>query len=582
MAEAELRLLRLTWRRFLWAVQTLLASDRAQRAITYASLLAVGILLINALNVLNSFVGRDFMSAIQARDFTVFWQKALLYALVFILSTIAATLFRFLEERLGLLWREQLTWHFIDNYLQNRTYLLMGSNGVANPDQRITEDVRAFTTTTLSFLLLIANALITVFSFSGVLLSISPLLFAVAITYAALGSLVTALLGRPLIRLNYAQLDLEANLRSDLIHLRENADSIALGRREGRFRTRLHGRLQDVITNLRRIIAVNRNLSFFTNGYNYFIQLVPVLVIAPMFMRGEVEFGVVTQSMMAFSTLMGAFSLIVTQFQSISAFTAVTTRIHLLSEAMENTVSSTPSQISIEQTDGEVEYLNLTLQSLDCRRTLLRSLNLFLPRSAQLVVTASDELQMLALFRATANLWPCGQGIIRRPGIEDVLFLPERPYWPPGLLRNALLRSGRELTTSDREILAVLDALGLSKTLERVGGLNAERDWNAALSIGEQQLFSIARLTLAKPRIVFLDRPGSSLPLHAISGALDLFRERHISVVLMSTNGETSLAFDFFLDIHPDGSWTTGPHRPEYYLEQPSSLQTPPALEQNL
>ncbi|MCS7009485.1 MAG: ABC transporter transmembrane domain-containing protein, partial [Chthoniobacterales bacterium] len=345
MAEAEIRLLRLTWRRFLWAVRNLLSSDRANRAVTFASLLAVGILLINALNVLNSFVGRDFMSAIQARDFTVFWQKAFLYALVFILSTLAATLFRFFEERLGLLWREQLTWYFIDNYLQNRTYLLMGAEGVANPDQRITEDVRAFTSTTLSFVLMFCNAFITVISFSGVLWSISPLLFAVAITYAAMGSLITALLGRPLIRLNYAQLDLEANLRSDLIHLRENADSIALARREGRFRTRLHGRLQDVVNNLRRIIAVNRNLSFFTNGYNYFIQLVPVLVIAPMFMRGEVEFGVVTQSMMAFSTLMGAFSLIVTQFQSISAFTAVTTRIHLLSEAMEKTVASAPLDI---------------------------------------------------------------------------------------------------------------------------------------------------------------------------------------------------------------------------------------------
>ena len=132
------------------------------------------------------------------------------------------------------------------------------------------------------------------------------------------------LLGKPLIRINYNQLDMEANFRADLIHVRENAESIALLHREGRFKVRLKSRLEALADNFRRLIRVNRNLGFFTNGYNYFIQLIPALIIAPLFISGRVEFGVITQSTMAFATLLGAFSLIVTQFQSISAFTAVT------------------------------------------------------------------------------------------------------------------------------------------------------------------------------------------------------------------------------------------------------------------
>ena len=117
------------------------------------------------------------------------------------------------------------------------------------------------------------------------------------------GSVLTIYLGKPLIRLNYNQLDMEANFRSDLIHVRENSESIAMAHREGRFKARLNRRLDALTANFRRLIRINRNLGFFTNGYNYFIQIIPALIIAPMFIAGTKEFGVITQSTMAFATL---------------------------------------------------------------------------------------------------------------------------------------------------------------------------------------------------------------------------------------------------------------------------------------
>ena len=178
------------------------------------------------------------------------------------------------------------------------------------------------------------NGSFTVIAFSGVLWSISPELFVVSVCYAATGSYLTIRFGRSLIRLNYDQLDKEANFRSSLIYLRANAESVALSRREGHLLHLGLKNLDDLVQNFLRIITINRNVNFFTTGYNWLIQIIPALIVAPLFIQGKVEFGVITQSAIAFTQLLGAFSLIVTQFQSISSYTAVLARLSSLSEAI--------------------------------------------------------------------------------------------------------------------------------------------------------------------------------------------------------------------------------------------------------
>ena len=226
--------------RFVAAVRDLLTSEVRGKAIRMLVLLLVFALSVNGLNVVNSYVGRDFMTAIADRDMAGFVKFAALYVGVFAATTAVAVLYRFTEERLGLLWRSWLTRRVATRYLERHTYLhLKGSVEVDNPDQRITEDVRAFTVTTLSFTLILLNAVLAVVSFSGVLWTISPLLFGVAVGYAALGSLLTVLLGRRLIGLNYTQSGREADFRAALIHVRENAESVALSRGEARLTERL-------------------------------------------------------------------------------------------------------------------------------------------------------------------------------------------------------------------------------------------------------------------------------------------------------------------------------------------------------
>lgn len=558
----DLRLTRETLRRFARALRRFASSEVGGKAVAMLVLLIAFLLAISALNVVNSYVGRDFMTSIAHRDTAGFIHHAIRYFLVFALSTVAAVVYRFIEERLGLMWREWTTRQLVHGYLRHRAYhRLHVERPIANPDQRIADDVRAFTTNTLSLVLMLLNGTITVVAFAGVLWTISPQLFFVGVGYAAIGSFVTIVLGRRLIGLNYAQSDHEADFRTDLIHVRENAESVAIMHRERRLEARILRRLTALTDNLRRIIAVNRNLGFFTTGYNYSIQMIPALVVAPLFIRGEVEFGVITQATMAFSQLLGAFSLIVTQFQSISSYAAVAARINSLSEALEDTPAVTGRTIDVMQDHGRIAYESLTLRSPRDGRVLIHELDLSVPAGMRLLVHASDDTAKVALLRATAGLWDTGEGRIRHPGLDELLFLPERPYLPPGTLREVLVRFGRDEAISDEQIVDALRELDLEKIVTRAGGLDVEHHWEDMLSLDEQQLLAFTRLVIAVPRFIFLDRVGTALNPPQVEQVMRALGRRAIGYISLGDASQRLDYYDAVLEIAVGGAWELKPVR---------------------
>ena len=441
---------KLTAVRFIRSVRLFANSEFGWQAkLMFAGLIAL-LLGINGTNVLNSYVGRDFMTAIEHRNKAEFIEEAVLYIGVFVASTIVAVVSRFTEERLGLLWREFLTRKAVNTYLDQGTYYrLQTVEGLANPDQRIAEDVRAFTVTTLSFVLMLLNSAFTVVAFSGVLWLISPSLFGVAFVYAACGSYVTLVLGRPLIKLNYDQLDKEADFRSGLIHVRENVKSILLAHREDRLKARLLRQLENFVANFRKITSVNRSVGFFTTGYNWLIQIIPALIVAPSFIAGQIEFGVITQSAMAFTLVVNAFSLIITQVQSISNFAAVVVRLNSLIEALERKQPTEGAGIQLSEEDRRVAYEELTLLSPPDGQPVLKDLSISIPFGSRTLISGCNETGKVALFRATAGLWTSGKGRIIRPAVTDIYFLAERPYLPPGTLREVLVRTKLEHSIAD-------------------------------------------------------------------------------------------------------------------------------------
>jgi putative ATP-binding cassette transporter len=546
---------RQTARRFVNAVKDLLTSEVRRRAIGLLALLLLFAVSVNALNVAGSYVGRDFMTSIENRDMARFVRLAILYAGVFAVTTVVAVFYRFCEERLGLLWRAWLTKRATALYLDRQHYLrLRQTAAIDNPDQRISEDVRAFTTTTLSFTLVLLNSLLAAVSFSGVLWTISPLLFGVAVGYAAFGTLMTVLLGRPLVGLNYAQSGREADFRAALLHVRGNADAIALSRHEGRLRARLTDRIDGLVQNFRRITSVNRNLGFFTTGFNYMIQIIPALIIAPQFIRGEVEFGVITQSAIAFTQLLGALSLIVNQFGSISSFTAVVARLSGLAEAVEAINLERP-EIETAESLERISYERLTLRPSGDGGALLADLSLSVPRGMRVLVTGPNESARVALFRATAGISTHGGGRVLRPPSDGILFLPQQPFLTPGTLRQALVRTRQEKAISDEHILAAIREAGLESVVTRAGGLHIEREWAAVLSLGEQQLVAVTRLILARPAFALLDRVSTTLGPARLRQALRRLTDNSITYINFDEPSELVELYDAVLEIDADGAW---------------------------
>jgi hypothetical protein len=144
-------------------------SQARGRALAGLGVLVALLLAVNGMNVVNSYVGRDFMSALAERRASRFFTFAGVLAGVFAVSTVTEVLSRYAEQWLGLVWREWLTRRLLDRYLAGRAYLrLADRHDIDNPDERISQDVKTFTATTLSILVMLFNGFVTLVAISWV------------------------------------------------------------------------------------------------------------------------------------------------------------------------------------------------------------------------------------------------------------------------------------------------------------------------------------------------------------------------------------------------------------------------------
>jgi len=287
--------------------------------------------------VIFSFVGRDFYSALSAKDQALFLEKTAQFAAGLAVATPLTVLYKFQRQRLALNWREWMTTELTRQYYSDRAfYKLEIDREIDNPDQRITEDVTAFTKVSLDFFITLTTSVINLISFSGILYSIYPALFYAIFAYAGFGTISTVYLGKALVGQSSIQLLREADLRYSLVRLRENAESIAFFQGERQEAALVSERLSGVIENRRKIIGTERNLEFFTVAYKYLVQILPVLVVSPLYFAGSIELGVITQSTGAFNNVLNDLSIIVNQFESLSSFSAGLGRLSTFVERMES------------------------------------------------------------------------------------------------------------------------------------------------------------------------------------------------------------------------------------------------------
>ena len=524
-------------------------------------LLLLVIVLLGTFTVFNLFLTNqraEFISALSAQNPERFWRSIIEFFSTVVIAVPFVSSYSFFRQKLSVFWRRWMTHSFMKNYLSDRSFYQISYHPeIDNPDQRIAQDIKSFTDQSLRFLVIILNAIFQLFGFSALLWSISkPLVFFV-VGYAIAGTVITTgVFGKALVGINFEQLKREANFRFGLIRIRENAESIAFYGGEEQELQQATNLFTDVFNNFNRLIKWELYLDIFRNSYDFITWALPSIIIGPRVLSGELEIGVITQAATAFSIILGSLTLIVNQLDRLTEFAAGINRLSTFSVAIKSPPEVPEGESTIDTiTNYRLGIEHLTLKTPNYQRTLVRDISLEIPSGNGLLIMGPSGSGKSSILRAIAGFWNSGTGAIYRPELNEILFLPQKPYMVLGSLRQQLLYPQTNLDISDIEIQEVLARVNLAKLAERFGGLDVVENWSQVLSVGEQQRVAFARLFLTKPNYVILDEATSALDVPTEEILYQQLQETSITFISVGHRPTLKNYHQQLLEITANESW---------------------------
>ncbi|WP_338661684.1 ABC transporter ATP-binding protein/permease [Pararoseomonas sp. SCSIO 73927] len=500
-----------------------------------AKWLGFGLLALTLLQILIqirfNLWNRDFFNALENRDRNAFlWQMVLFVGLAGA-SMITAVYQLYVKQLVQLRWREWLTKRLLDLWMTNaRHYQLERAGESDNPDQRISEDARLAVDSAVDFATGIFNSVVMLIAFVGILWSISGALNLTiagnaitipgymvwaALIYAAIGSGLTYLVGRPMVALNFWRTAKEADFRFGLVRARESSEGIALIGGETDERRGLARLFTNVADAVRDLMRSQRRLMWLTSAYGMLTSVFPTVVAAPSYFSGAITLGGLMQIGSAFGSVQASLNWFVDNFPRLAEWRSSVERLlsfreslRVIEEMVED--GDQPTIVRVEEKAGEEE------------RVAFRDVQVAFANGSVVIAEASAEVRAgervlvkgesgtgkSTLFRAFAGIWPWGSGEIHMPPREATMFMPQRPYLPLGTLRGALSYPNPPEKVSNKAAVAALERVGLSHLEDR---LEDDERWDQVLSLGEQQRLAFARLLLQKPRWIFMDEATAAL-----------------------------------------------------------------------
>ena len=512
-----------------------------------AWLLAGGLVVLGVVNVgialwLNIW-NRDFFNALEKRDVSRLLELVWILATIVVAAGVAVAIQVHVKRRLQINWRVWLSRVTIARWLNlGRQYQLgLLAEDVDNPDGRIAEDIRVSTELAVEFAQSILQCILQLGTFLSVLWILSgslPIKVAgyefdlpgymvwAAVAYALIGSLLTYALGRGLIHAGNVRQGSEADFRSGLTRARENSEGIALMHGEADERGRLRGSLFDLRAAWNVQTMGQGNLSLLTSSLAYLAPVVPLIVALPRYLGGEIALGGLMQTAQAFSSVQWALSWLIDNFPRFAEWRASTDRVVQLHVALTDLEDSAEGP-----NGGRIEVY----PAGDADLLIMRELGVARPDGEMLVAEAEVEIQRAervlirgqsgsgksTIMRAVAGVWPWGRGSIHLPK-GDITFMPQKPYFPIGTLRQAMLYPKVPDAIADEVLTDMLHKVGLDHLRER---LDETQRWDQLLSGGEQQRVAFARVLIHKPAWIFMDEATSALDETGLENVMKLLIE---------------------------------------------------------
>ena len=497
-----------------------------------------------------------FYDSLQDKNQEVFWTQLGRFSyLAFAFIVIAVYKF-YLTQLLEMRWRSWMTRTTLQRWLAGQAFYRLELQRFAtpqgdanatpdNPDQRIAEDINQFTSLTLNLSMGLLNSLVTLLSFVGILWGLSGgfsftyggqeyviagFMVWMALLYSAVGSWLTHLIGRRQIPLNFAQQRVEADFRHHMIRVREYSESIALDRGEAVERSQLEGRFGAVLKNYLQLIRAQKNLVWFTSFFGQAAVIFPFIVAAPRFFSGAIQLGEVMQISSAFGQVQGALSWLVDSYPNLATWRATTDRLTHFEASLQSLEAATPALSHTASDTLHTEDLNVSLPS---GLALLAHTALHAQAGDRVLLQGPSGAGKSTLFRALAGIWPFASGQVARP--VDAMFIPQRPYFPNGPLRDALAYPELPTRYTDAQLVEALQWALLPDLADQLDQWNT---WGQKLSGGEQQRLALARVFLKQPQWVFADEATSALDTETEN----LLYQRLVDVLAARQGGLVSIA----------------------------------------
>jgi len=535
-----------------------------------AAIVALSLGLVYLLVAFNEW-NRDFYNALEQKNA----QDAFVLLLYFgFLASmfIAGSIYRlYLQQMLEMRWRVWLTRQYLGDWLADRTYyrLELTRTATDNPDQRIADDLRYFTTGTLTLTLGLLSEGVTLLSFIYILWTLSgPLALSLAgysvtipgymlwaaLLYAFLGSALTHLVGRRLIPLNFQKERLEADFRFSLVRVRENAEGVALYRGESSEAESLRARFERIRANWWEIIRFMKRLTAFTVGYNQVAVVFPFIVALPRYFAGIISLGQLMQIASAFGQVQSSLSWFVNNYADLAVWKASVDRLLTFNHALEEAKRAAARVGGIVVAHGptsDVVVENLQLDRPD-GVPIVSGARFAIHPGDRLLVTGPSGVGKSTLFRGISGIWPFGAGRVELPPHARILFLPQKPYIPIASLRDAVTYPAAPGTFSDDALRTALRDCKLGAFADR---LEEVAHWSMAMSVGEQQRLAFARALLHRPEWLFLDEATSALDEATERELYELLRARLPDSALISIAHRPAVAVHHTrrIDLAADG-----------------------------
>ena len=523
------------------------------------------LLAVNGINTGIGFIYRDITNALVDKDQGGFYGRLAIYGACFVIALPIRVTQVYITAKLGIIWREWLSKSLIGDYMKNKAYYVLNPNNedetdVDNPDQRITQDTESFTAQSLSLALGLFDALLTFSLNILVLLSISSRLTYALFGYSAVATTLLIVSGRNLVRINYDQLRYEADFRYGLVHIRDNAESIAFYSGEGQEKQESYRRLGSVVKNFNLLIIWQVIIDVMRRSVSYAGVFLPFLVMAPVYFAGEIDFGVFNQANFAFNMVEGSLFFIVARIEQLAQFAAGISRLEGFQSKIEQVSQQAPSSNSrVVPGSNNIMIRSADLYPPNGQNPVIEDLSIDIGEHDKLLVVGPSGCGKTSLLRMISGLWEPSRGSVERPSMGDLLFIPQKPYMLLGSLREQLCYPADENRFSDEQLRSVLEQVSLQKLVTRYPDLDIKQDWPRILSLGEQQRLAFGRLLLNSPSFVVLDEATSALDVKTEKQLYELLVGRDLSFISVGHRPSLKHFHDNVLELSGDGDWSLIP-----------------------